>query len=329
MLTLVVCRAERETVILMIIRKVIGVTWLCVTFTVCCATAGAQSSILQQWSTDGLGLATDTKTVLRPPLLAGASEKNTNQHGSESQDKIEKLAEKYGMDRFTKNSPTAPVHIELNYVLSPAGIRAGHNIYSAFIAYVPLTTLRDQQLITALFGSSRDEKEQIGFDSQEVPTAILQSVGIETVDADQVRYSTLRIPLMNRVLIEGTARIEKFESDTSITMVWQLDEHFTFPDQNNVSADLAPYANRYQKTERNELGQLIEAKPVSYSGFGGYVSVQATGLADQQVLLESRFAMREPPEWFSGSNFLRSKFPNALQESAQTFRRKLAVKPNQ
>jgi hypothetical protein len=33
--------------------------------------------------------------------------------------------------------------------------------------------------------------------------------------------------------------------------------------------------------------------------------------------------MHEPTQWFSGSNFIRSKLPLAIQEGARSFRRSL------
>jgi hypothetical protein len=165
----------------------------------------------------------------------------------------------------------------------------------------------------------------MGFDPKELSVEVLKKVGIDTSGSELRRFSTMRVPLMNRVVIEGTARIERFEKDDSVIIAWQLEPRFSSDDVKN-SSDITAYANRYRKVVRNELGKEVESEPVSYMGCGGYMAVTQTGLEENQLLIESRMAILEPDEWFAGSNFLRSKFPAALQESAQNFRRKLSSK---
>jgi hypothetical protein len=273
---------------------------------------------LEQFQSAGIKLSEGASVKLNPPLLMGQE--------SQAQPLLEKLAQRHGWDRFARNSPTAPVLVEISYVQDASEKRVGHNIYSAFVAYAPLAMLKDQELMTSLFGSSSEDKEQMGFDPKELPTEVLEQAGINNKDKDHVRYSTLRIPLMNRIVIEGTARIEKLEKDGSVIIAWHLDPKFTVDTTQAESSGLAKYANRYRKVVRNELGKEVELAAVAYSGCGGYLSVSQTGLADHQLLIESRMAIHEPDEWFAGSNFLRSKFPVALQESAQSFRRKLGSK---
>ncbi len=283
-------------------------------------TAKAQETLFDSFTSQGVTLSKGTHTALAAPLLTG-------KNADESKQLLEKLSERNGWDRFSRNSPSAPVHVELKYVPEGKGSgsedRLGHNIYSAFIAYAPMTSLKDEQLMASLFGSTAEDKEQMGFNPEKLSPEILKKAGIEAVDAN-TSYSTLRIPLMNRVEIEGTARIDKIEKNGSIVIAWQLDSHFTFDKPEDAPPELAKYVNRYKKIDRDELGKVTETPPVSYLGCGGYLSVQSTGLAENQLLIESRFAMYEPKVWFAGSNFLRSKFPPALQESAQTLRRKLS-----
>lgn len=283
-------------------------------------TAKAQESLFDTFTSQGVALSKGTNSVLAAPLLTG-------KNADEAKLLLEKLSERNGWDRFSRNSPSAPVYVELKYVPEGKGSgsedRIGHNIYSAFIAYAPMTSLKDEQLMASLFGSTAEDKEQMGFNPEKLSPEILKKAGIESVDAN-TSYSTLRIPLMNRVEIEGTARIDKIEKNDSIVIAWQLDSHFTFDKPENAPPELAKYVNRYKKIDRDELGKVTETSPVSYLGCGGYLSVQMTGLAENQLLIESRFAMYEPKVWFAGSNFLRSKFPPALQESAQTLRRKLS-----
>lgn len=290
--------------------------------TICLA---QQGNLLEVFTTTGVKLTSSASPILEAPLLVGKPAESIKPT-------LEKLSERHGWDRFSKNSPTSPVNVQLSYVhegdsaasnAKDAEKRVGHNIYSAFIAYAQVASLKDEQLMSSLFGSSAEDKELMGFSPQSLSADTLKLAGIDSVSAG-TRYSTLRIPLMNRIVIEGTARIDRIESGGAIVIAWQLDPRFTFENAKDIPAGLVEYANRYRKEERDDLGKLKDTPPVSYLGCGGYLSVQPTGLADNQLLIESRFALHEPQQWFAGSNFLRSKFPAALQESAQTFRRKLA-----
>ena len=240
---------------------------------------------------------------------------------------LERLAARHGWERFARNSVVAPVHVELSYLTDDAGRRIGHNVYSAFVAYADWATLKDQELMESMFGPSTEDGELAGLEPGQVPSEILQQVGIEfPVEAGE-HYSTTVIPLMNRVSIRGTARIAHFESADCLTVAWQLAPQFNLDSGEPLVEAWQPYANRYVKIERDELGRLLPSAPVPYAGCGGMLYVQATGLVDRQLLIESRTVLHEPAEWFAGSNFLRSRFPLVLQESAQKFRRRLTQGP--
>lgn len=266
----------------------------------------------------GIEIVSGLPQPIKPPLLIAATS------ASERQDLLQRLAGRQGWEKFSRNSVAAPVHIEVNYIQNAAGKRVGHSLYSAFIVYAPLASIQDKQLMESLFGASREDQEQIGFEPEALPDSLLQLVGIEPVDDQLERYSTLHLPLMNRVTLRGTARIETYSNQRYSLVSWQLDPRFTFQDGNNVPEALLKFANHSVKVQRDELGRATESPAVPYSGCGGYLCVQETGLAEKQLLIESRLVLHEPDDWFSGSNFLRSKFPAVLQESAQSFRRKLA-----
>lgn len=297
---------------------------------ICTVVRAQDVSLFEQFVTKGIALSESTVIVLPRPLLEGKP-------ASEAKSSLQKLSERQGWDRFSKNSVSAPIVVDLSYVLeggkkstgapsNQSGVkdttRVGHDIYSAFIAYSPLKSLKDEQLMSSLFGSSSEDKELMGFDPVQLAPEVLKLAGVAEVGPN-TRYSTLRIPLMNRVVIEGTARIDKIEREGSVLIAWQLDPHFTIASPEQAPPELAKYINRSRKVSRDELGKVTESQPISYVGCGGYLCVTETGLAENQLLIESRFAMHEPNDWFSGSNFLRSKFPTAMQESAQNFRRKL------
>ncbi len=295
------------------------------------------TDLFEQFTSAGVKLTETSVVILPKPVLNGKP-------SSDFKTTLQKLSERQGWDRFSKNSVSAPILVELSYVLeggkkssgSPSGSstgqnsnkdgrRVGHDIYSAFIAYSPLKSLKDEQLMSTLFGASSEDKELMGFDPVQLEPEVLKQAGISQVGPN-TRYSTLRIPLMNRVVIEGTARIDKLERDGLVIIAWQLDPHFTVEKPDAAPAEIAKFVNRARKVSRDELGKVTYSEATSYFGCGGYLCVCETGIAENQLLIESRFAMHEPDDWFSGSNFLRSKFPTAMQESSQNFRRKLSGK---
>lgn len=284
-------------------------------------------SLFDTFVAEGIEVVPGVRQPLAPPLLGESHSLD------QRREKLEELTARHGWERFSRVSVMAPVHVELGYIYDDSNQRVGHSIYSAFIGYVDLSALRDRDLMESLFGTpsninQQDHDEQIGFDPNPLPEELLTRVGIEKHDQDKVRYSGLRLPLMNRIVLLGSARIERMETESSILVAWQFDPQFAYSSPDEVDPGFEKFMNHYVKTQRDNLGREILSPPVPYSGCGGYVSVQSTGLQPRQMLFESRMVLHEPSEWFAGSNFLRSKFPAVLQESAQNFRRKIQELPD-
>jgi hypothetical protein len=280
--------------------------------------SSAESSALaRELFGNGIQVA-GTGVPLAPPLLAGQTDQEQRRQ------LLEKLSEKHGWEKFSRNSITAPVFIEMGSVTDANGQRLGHNVYCAYIAYAKLESLKDQRLMESLFGEEQ-QPDQAAVEAAEIPKTLLQSVGALKDSDAGASFSKLKLPLMNRVEIEGTVRLEKVVTPESTLLVWQLDPRFAPPiDGQTKVPDLKGFENLSFKLARDDLGNLTRQTGQPYAGCGGLISAQQTGLAQNQLLVESRLVICEPSDWFSGSNFLRSKFPTLLQESAQTFRRKLA-----
>jgi len=279
------------------------------------------TSLLESFLSEGIPVTPKISQLLPPPLLSGTEPIAARKL------KLEQLAVRHGWERFSRPSAMAPIHVQLEHINDSAGKRIGHHVYSAFIVRAPLATLKDQELMESLFGAKSENGEQIGFQPERLPSEILAKVGIVQLDNDSVRFSTIYLPLMNRIALRGTAHVERAETENSALIAWQFEPRFTFASPEAGDGELGRFSNHYVKIQRDELGREVEALPVPYMGCGGYLSVQETGLEPDQLLIESRLVLHEPPEWFAGSNFLRSKFPTVLQESAQSFRRRV-MKPN-
>lgn len=237
---------------------------------------------------------------------------------------LEPLWARHGWERFSRNSVMAPVHVELQPIHNSDGNRVGHNLYSAFLAYFDMTAIDDRDLMESLFQSDREGEHSSAVRPNDIPQQLLDQFGLT---AESMRFEeqfrVIDLPLMNRVTIRGVVRIEEKRSEDSLFLAWKLDPRFTPSSFDELDESLWPFTNHSIKADRDELGRTRESAPVPYMGLGGYMSIQRTGIEEGQQLIESRMLLFEPQDWFAGSNFLRSKFPAMLQESAQTFRRKL------
>ncbi|MEZ6136619.1 MAG: hypothetical protein R3C53_17115 [Pirellulaceae bacterium] len=289
------------------------------------AAATPPSSLYGQLIERGIQLPSDLLVTVDPAIapddfLAMGSEERRQQ--------LETVAGKNGWDRFSRDSAVAPVRIELEFIKNSAGERVGHRIYSVFVAYAPLETLRDEQLMREIFGQasvdSGDERPDSSLTadnpdatttpaSRNVPLAELKRLGISP-PSEQERFAAIELPLLNRVTMRGTIQVQRNEGPGWVRLVWQIDPRF---------ADSTDFGNTWTKFERNEVGMPIETEPKPYAGCGGYLQIIQIDAELQQLLVESRMVMYEPVDWFSGSNFLRSKLPTVLQENARSFRRGL------
>lgn len=292
--------------------------------------------LAQLLSEKGIQLTESKSRQLRPPTLAEALS------AKEQQQRLAELAGSQGWERFSRNSITAPVKIDLEYILDENGERIGHDVHAAFVAYAAIKTLRDEDLMRQVFGKSvKDAEAQHAAGSEDetvrdIPADELKRLGIAVPNSASERYASIELPLLNKVIVRGTIRIEKRESDRWVHLYWYLDPRFGSSTQ---------YSNTWTKILRNDVGMPIESEPHPYAGCGGFVSVtriasntaggprpdtpnsdpsKSIPASTDQLLIESRLIMMEPKGWFAGSNTLRAKLPLVLQENARNFRRQLS-----
>ena len=271
------------------------------------ATQSVKDVLLEQ----GLLIGNTARKLAAPSLTPNQSE-------PERDASLKKLAGRLGWEKFARDSVFAPVTINLSYLKSEDGQRIGHDIQTAFIAHASLANLRDDQFLKAVFGTEGKGKDQ-GFQVKDMPDSVLTALGIEPRSDEGQKFASVILPLLNRVELQGTIRVQKYEGDNWIEFYWQIDPRFT---EHSDKLE-EPYRNAWIKLDRDERGAPIKGTPKAYRGCGGFLSVWKVGSEDL-LLIESRMLMYEPKDWFAGSNFLRSKLPPALQENARSFRRQLA-----
>ncbi len=322
----------------MFLRTIAGCCWLYVSLTTCCYTQEPQAANQQPvHSLTGVDIPSVGWVPFRPMALHDQSTGSETQH-SDPQTILSSLSGRYGWERFSSDSLAAPVVIEIESLNYPSGEPAGYLAYSAFIAYARLDMLRDRNLMEATFGPEADsvEGDRVLFkrlstgDTDTSPDPLLE--GHTEKPAARV---LMRLPLFNRVVISGVVDLLQSSGADAIQLHWLLDPNFTkdlgLPDQSTSSTpqlgeddEQAELQNTWVKLVPNDVGRLVPSEPKPYQGLGGYTSVTPTGLADDQLLIETCMVIHEPPEWFSGSKFLRARLLVSLQESAKSFRRKLS-----
>ncbi len=262
----------------------------------------------------------------------------TLQPGMTDSERTKALAQLIGKlkwDRFARDTVNAPVVVDIDTINAPSGERLGLRVHSAFLAYTTLEALRDRDLMEETFGAapidsapidsaaSDSSKNVDGENAQprvvlrELPAAELTRLGF----ADQAEraqgqtsFAYIELPLLNKVLLQGVIRLEKRDRPGAVEFAWRFDPSFNAKEN---------YACRWTRLERDAVGKLIEGDSYPYSGCGGWMGVYEVDREERQLLVESQLLLREPVDWFAGSNFLRSKLPLTLQENARTFRRKI------
>ncbi len=305
----------------------------CVLATVPSSPLHAQASDLFSELTErGLEFTDQQRVTLSPATL------QPGMTDGERTEALVKLAGKQKWDRFARDAVTAPVVVDIDTIDDPSGERLGLRVHSAFVAYTTLETLGDRDLMEETFGPApvhstednsalRDDekggdvKRDVEDDTvrvvmRELPAAELIQLGFaKQAEQGQASFAYIELPLLNKVLLRGVIRIEKHERADAVEFAWRLDPSFN-PDKK--------YASRWTRLERDAVGKLIEGDSFPYTGCGGWMGVYEIDPEKKQLLVESQLLLREPTDWFAGSNFLRSKLPLSLQENARTFRRKIA-----
>ena len=233
----------------------------------------------------------------------------------------ERIAQPYGWKRFTRDSVTAPISIDLDYLYDEADNRIGHSIRFEFVVHESLDRLRDRDFMSSVFANDNDDEAKRETNSatdhsfKELTAEQLQQVGISM--SPDVHFGFATVPLMNRVLLRGVIAAQTTHTDSSVISSWRLLDSIDSSDR---------YASRWSPLERDSLGNQIEGRALPYRGAGGYIHVQSLASLDETLddacLVSVHVVLHEPPAWFGSSNFLRSKFPLVIQETVRKLRRK-------
>lgn len=284
---------------------------LFVTFILASHAQESQLELIERLTEVGVALPGGASVPLPAPSLAGEESIDARL------EKLTDLAGRITWERFAKQNIASPVALQISSLTSDAGEPIGHNIHNAFIAYASLEMLRDKNLMEATFGSSSGAKGEPAV-MRELTAEELADLGIGEFDESKEGYVKMELKLLNKIIVRGIVHLQKRESEDWLQIYWELDPKLSARTENKE------LANTWVSLAPNKVGVLEESAPSAYQGCGGYMCVYATGITEDQLLIESRMILHEPVEWFHGSYSLRSKLPTSLNESAKSFRRKLS-----
>jgi hypothetical protein len=237
----------------------------------------------------------------------------------EVQQQLQKLARAGGIQRFIRDSAVAPIAIDMESISNSDGKRIGHLLDVTFVVHAPLDLVQDSDALKSLLGadSQEDEADKSGAASQVSPEELTQ-LGIR-IDADDESFGRIRFPLLDRVLVAGVIHAETHRhiegaSEDFVTVAWQLDPRFE---------------NSWSPLGRNDLGQETTGEARPYQGLGGLITAtrlpeKIAGTDSEAIIVQARFVVHEPVDWFGGRNQLRSKLPLIIQDRVRDLRRKLA-----
>ncbi|TWT59182.1 hypothetical protein [Allorhodopirellula solitaria] len=292
--------------------------------------------LLRQMTTTGIQLTDDVSFPLpEPTFVSIAGELAAPEAARQALDEI---AGPQGTTRFTRNSVVAPLSVQIDSIENEAGKRIGHYIDVEFVVHQSIAEIRQSEVLSDFKSDSETQSsaEEAAFefadrenaDAFEITstrslTAAERSQFDVRLDRDQETLGYLQLPLLGKVVLRGVARARRsvWSSDDEsapVILTWLLDSRFAHPSPQPDSV-----ANQWRAIERTEVGKRVLGPPSPYAGMGGYVTITPLPGDPAVSLVQLRFVLHEPVDWFHGRNLLRSKLPLLIQDRVRNIRREL------
>ncbi|HMO37330.1 MAG TPA: hypothetical protein PKA06_14930, partial [Gemmatales bacterium] len=222
---------------------------------------------------------------------------------AEQRQVVEKLPGRHQeVEEMLRLSPVAPFAVKFQDIPTGLADYPAKRIDLAFVTPGTLDKLARTDVLGRLLNSGRT-------DAQITPLG-------EPAQATENRgQAHVALPLMDRVLLEGTMQTMWTRNSHSLILAGQLDPQFT---------SHAQYPNRWRLLQRDAEGKL-QPLPASqpYEAVGYYFKFTNLAGMEDALLVEAHLLFAEPAAWFDGANLLRSKLPMVLQTKIRAFRRDL------
>ncbi len=294
----------------------------------------SQVNLLEQMTTTGIALTSDVSYILPTPTFVSITGESIDP--ASARKSLEKIAGPQGVRRFTRDSVVAPLAVRTDAISNEAGQRIGHFINATFVVHQSIAEIRQSKVLDD-FKSDADtdpESETITFveddTADEFETTTSRSLSATelsqhdvTLDKNSETLGYLQLPLLGKIVLRGVARARRsvWSSDdpsAPVILTWLVDSRF-----GSASPQADSIANQWRAIERTEVGRRVLGPPHPYEGLGGYVAIAPLPGDATASIVQIRFVLHEPPDWFHGRNLLRSKLPLLIQDRVRNIRRQL------
>ncbi|TWT98731.1 hypothetical protein [Neorhodopirellula pilleata] len=286
--------------------------------------------LLAMMVTEGVQLTPDKRFVLpRPDLVSIDGELVSS---TEAEKAFAEIAGRHG-DRFSKDSVVAPISVQTDSINNDAGERIGHFIDVAFVVHQTIEEIRKSEALEDFKRQDdptrtielSDDKDADDFEKNRTRALTEEELKTFGVSADD-EFETLgylQLPILSQVVVRGVARTRRSvwsedDVDAPVILTWLIDSRFRSDTPTDDSI-----ANQWRPIERSSTGEKYLGSPRSYAGLGGYVAITPVPGTPEASLVQIRFVLHEPQDWFSGRNLLRSKLPILVQDRVRNLRREL------
>lgn len=294
-----------------------------------------QGNLLKQMVIEGIELTPDKRFVLPVPDLVCVD--GTLKPAEDAARAFDKIAGRHG-DRFIKDSVVAPISVQTDSITNANGDRIGHFIDVAFAVHQTIDQIRNSEVIadfkkrdappkTIEFSEKEDADDFEKSQTRALTKDELAAFGISAND-DSETLGHLQLPILSQVVVRGVARTQRSvwsdeDVDAPIILTWILDSRFGSDSPAEESLLKPTIANQWQPIQRSDTGEKSLGPPRPYAGLGGYVAITPVPGTPEASLVQIRFVLHEPQDWFSGRNLLRSKLPILIQDRVRGLRREL------
>lgn len=272
----------------------------------------AQADLLAELIEQGVKLPSGQMIKLPAPLMAD------DLAPAEQQAALQAAADKYPLDRFTRDAIVSPFVLEIESLDDQSGQRRAQRVDFCFVAYGSLAAFEDEGLFDELAGAAEtgsSDSETLSARALSAEELEARGLTLNSTPEREVNYITLQASILDRVELGGVAFTERAKYGQSVVAALRMEDQF---------AEDPEFPNRWRPILRDAAGRMSLGDPLPYSGLGGYIKVTELSEPQGALFVECHIAFDEPQAWFDGKNLLRSKLPLVVQDNVRSLRRKLA-----
>jgi hypothetical protein len=253
-----------------------------------------QNTLFQSLLQGGLKLGQQQLPLPAPYMADGLS-------AEEQRTVIEKLpGRNQDVDEMLRLSPVAPFAVKFTDISTGDPRLPAKRLDLAFVTPGSLDKLARTDVLDRLLNSGRTD-------------ASITPLSENKTNSEGQAHVAL--PLMDKVLLEGTMQTMWTKTNQSLILAGQIDPRFTSNTQ---------YPNRWRLLARDAEGKLQpQSQSQEYEAVAYYFKFTPLAGVKDALFVEAHLLFAEPAEWFDGANLLRSKLPIVLQTKIRAFRRDL------